>query len=128
MLRAFTVCKVGQIDGLETDVATVPGPEPLPERLECARAFVPTPRADVRHGFDGAWYVPGSDFLALPDIEAFVDPASFSATVFHQLRPLSGADTRPHKALSGRLRRHSHAADELDAALPSALLSSDPHI
>src|SRR3546814_10060112 len=39
MLRTFTVFNVGQIDGLETDVATVPVPEPLPERLECARAF-----------------------------------------------------------------------------------------
>lgn len=85
MLRTYTVFNVSQIDGVDADLAAAPAPAPLPERLEHAQAFVATTGADVRHGFDGAWYAPGPDFIAMPAVEAFVDPESYFATIFHEL-------------------------------------------
>src|SRR3546814_7049136 len=82
-------------------------------------------RADVRHGFDGAWYVPGSDFIAMPAIEAFVDPESFFATVCHELGHWSGARHRLDRDLSGRLSIHSYAAEELVAEFTSSFLCAE---
>ena len=78
MLRTYTVFNVAQIDGIDEELSALPTPEPLPEplpeRLRSAQAFVSATGADIRYGFDGAWYAPGLDFIAMPAVEAFNNP------------------------------------------------------
>src|SRR3546814_15693069 len=61
----------------------------------------------------------------MPAIEAFVDPESFFATVFHELGHWSGARHRLDRDLSGRFGSHSYAAEELVAEFTSAFLCAE---
>ena len=125
MLRTFTVFNIGQIDGLDVDLATAPTAAPLPDRLGAAQAFVAATGADIRYGFDGAWYAPGPDFIAMPAIEAFTDPEAAFSTIFHELGHWVGADHRLNRDLSGRFGSRSYAAEELVAEFTSAFLCAE---
>lgn len=122
ILRTYTVFNVSQVDGLNEALSAPPRPEPLPDRLRRAQAFVSATGADIRYGFDGAWYAPSPDFIAMPAIEAFVNPESAFATVCHELGHWSGARHRLDRDLSGRFGDRRYAAEELVAELTSAFL------
>ena len=125
MLRTYTVFNVAQIDGIDEELSALPTPEPLPERLRSAQAFVSATGADIRYGFDGAWYSPGLDFIAMPAVEAFNNPENVLATVCHELGHWSGAKHRLDRDLSGRFGSRSYAAEELVAELASAFLCAE---
>jgi antirestriction protein ArdC len=125
MLRTFTVFNVGQIDGIEVELSAAPAPAPLPERLQDAQSFVTATGADIRYGFDGAWYAPGPDFIAMPAVEAFVDPESVFATVLHELGHWTGSRHRLDRDFSGRFGSRSYAAEELVAEFASAFLCAE---
>ncbi|WP_028795349.1 ArdC family protein [Thalassobaculum salexigens] len=125
MLRTYTVFNVSQIDGIGDEFLSQSAPEPLPVRLRHAWAFVSATGADIRYGFDGAWYAPAPDYIAMPAVEAFVDPESVLATVCHELGHWSGAKHRLDRDLSGRFGSRNYAAEELVAELTSAFLCAE---
>jgi antirestriction protein ArdC len=117
MLRAFTVCNVAQVEGIEALLAIQEPPPP-----GAVDTFVAATAADVRDGGDRACYVPSRDFIALPNPSDFASPEHYDATKLHELVNWSGGEKRLKRDLNNRFGTKAYAAEELIAELGAAFL------
>jgi len=80
----------------------------------------------ITHGGDAAFYMPSMDRVQLPNKSAFVDPASYYATAFHELTHWTGAEKRLDRDLSkGKFGNPDYAFEELIAEIGAAYLCAD---
>lgn len=131
-LKSYAVFNAGQIDGLPAQYhpAQEPAMAAPAERLEHADAFIGYTRADIRLGGERAFYVPKLDYIRMPDMERFVYPEAFYATLAHELGHWTGHPSRLNRDTI--IKRHSEEARaieeilaELTAAFTCASLGID---
>ena len=119
MAKPFWLFNVAQIDGL---------PEALTDLVE-ASAFNPVADAEkvlvnagavIRHGFDGAFYVPSRDEICLPNQERFTSEVNYYATALHELGHWTGHESRLNRIFGKRFGDEVYAMEELVAELSAA--------
>ena len=122
-LKSYAVFNACQIDGLPAH--HYPRPEPAAaataERIAHAEAFIARTEADIRLSGECAFYTPKLDYIRMPDLEAFVYPEAFYATLAHELGHWTGHPSRLNRGTI--LKRHSgdaRAVDEILAELTAA--------
>ncbi|WP_313901906.1 zincin-like metallopeptidase domain-containing protein [Methylobacterium sp. J-030] len=116
--RTSAVSNAAQVDGAP-DLAAPPS-LPLTEPLPVLTAFVAATGARISKGGTRACYVPVTDTIRLPPLAAFHSPEGYAGTLAHELVHWTGAPSRLHRDLAGRLGSHAYAAEEL----PSGLITS----
>jgi antirestriction protein ArdC len=124
VIKSYCVFNASQCDGLELPT---PAAEPAEfTAIELAEQRIAKTGAIVSHGGDAAFYMPSADRIQLPNKATFETPASYYATVFHELTHWSGADHRLARDLSkGRFGNPAYAFEELVAELGAAFLCQD---
>ena len=82
--------------------------------------------ADIRHGGDLAFYVPGLDHIQMPPFPFFRDPESYYATLAHESTHWTRHPSRLNRDF-GRKRwgDEGYAMEELVAELGAAFLCAD---
>lgn len=129
--RPFWLFNLAQVDGLPRAVAEVA--VPMPDHrdagageprgaVECAMRLAAGCDAVVRHGFEGAMYVPALDEIRLPWPKRFVDGENYCATLLHELVHWSGHPSRLHRDFGKRFGDAAYAFEELVAELGAAFL------
>jgi antirestriction protein ArdC len=127
LLRDYTVFNVDQCENLPERIAA-PGavkPRNSDERSAAIDAFLACTGASIREGSGEAYYLPGADFISLPQLEAFKNAAHFYSTAFHELGHWSGHKSRLARDLRHRFGERAYAAEELVAELCSAFLCAE---
>jgi len=92
----WTVFNIDQVEGVDFKL-----PE-MPERSQqqlidaCQRVVdhYPSPRPRIRHGGSRAYYAPTPDTVQVPELQCFVSPQAYHATLFHELIHSTGHSTR----------------------------------
>lgn len=119
MLKVFFLFNAAQIDGLsEVITDTEKGPDFNP--IHAADQVIEKTGAVIRHGFDGAFYVPSKDEICLPDRGRFTSTPNFYATAFHELSHWTGHESRLARTFGRRFGDEAYAMEELVAELSAA--------
>ncbi|TCZ55775.1 ArdC family protein [Roseicella aquatilis] len=131
-LKSYAVFNAGQIDGLPAHYYPTlePATAAPAERIAHADAFIAHTKADIRLGGERAFYTPNLDYIRMPDMETFVYPEAFYATLAHELGHWTGHPSRLNRETI--VKRHSEEARaveeilaELTAAFTCASLGID---
>ncbi len=77
---------------------------------------------------DGAFYVPATDVLNMPKIQAFDNEASYYCTFFHEITHSTGAAKRLARDFSGKKGGTEYAFEELIAELGAVYMCSESGI
>lgn len=121
VIRGYVVFNASQTDYVSTEPAA-PAFDPVPV---CEQFMVAT-GAVIGHGGDRAFYSPSTDRVQMPNKTAFVTPANYYATAFHELTHWTSHKSRCDRDLSqGRFGNPEYAFEELVAELGAAFLCSD---
>jgi len=126
-LKAYSVFNVEQIDGLPDHYRHRPTPVSNPiERIDRADRFFRNTGALVRHGGSQAFFAPAQDFVQMPPFETFKDPASYYATLSHEMTHWTASQHRVGRDLTRYAKdRSERAREELIAELGSCFLCAD---
>jgi antirestriction protein ArdC len=120
LLRSFTVFNVAQIDGLPSELLTVPAiawePEARAEELLLMSGAV------IRHGATQAYYKLATDEIYLPPRQWFPAADRFYATCLHELVHWSSHSSRCNRQLGKRFGDSAYAAEELIAEIGASFL------
>lgn len=122
MCKPFWVFNSQQVDGLK---ATVLSPTTTSDRfnpITDAEEILTASGATIRHGFDGAFYVPSRDEICLPERERFVTTENYYATALHELIHWTGHSDRKARNFGRRFGDDAYAFEELVAELGAAFL------
>lgn len=125
-MKGYSVFNCEQIDGLPDHFyGTAPKLDPA-QRIAHADEFLTASKADIRHGGDQAYYAVHPDYVQMPAFEGFRDPASYYATLAHELSHWTRHPSRLNRDF-GRKRYgdEGYAREELVAELGSAFLCAD---
>lgn len=90
------------------------------ERNEAIDAVCAASGADIRHGYEQAFYSRGDDFIGMLDFERFPSPADYYSTVLHELTHWTGAPHRLDRIKGKRFGDPAYAFEELVAEIGSA--------
>jgi antirestriction protein ArdC len=120
LIKPFFLFNVAQIDGLPSDIM-----EPATAKIdfnpnEAAESLLVKSAATIRHGFDGAFYVPDRDEVCLPSRERFTSGSNYYATAFHELGHWTGHASRLNRSFGKRFGDDGYAMEELVAELSAA--------
>jgi antirestriction protein ArdC len=122
-LKSYPVFNAGQIDGLPAQYhpASEPAMAAPAERLAHADAFIGHTKADIRLRGERAFYSPNLDYIRMPDMERFVYPEAFYATLAHELGHWTGHPSRLNrKTIIKRHSEEARAVEEILAELTAA--------
>lgn len=100
----------------------------VPAGCDKAERILRESGADIRHGGDGAFYVPSRDFINLPVIENFKTSADYYATALHELSHWTGHKSRLNRYMGGYFGSPKYAFEELVAEISSMFVSSETGI
>jgi antirestriction protein ArdC len=126
--RASWVFNADQVKGWRRPPPTKPNPV---EVLARAEAFIQATGADIREGGEMACYLPGPDYIEMPDRKRFTGTTTSSATEayyatqLHELTHWTGHKKRLDRDLSARFGENAYAMEELVAELGAAFLCAD---
>jgi antirestriction protein ArdC len=126
-MKGYTVFNVEQIEGLPERFYVEPEPKSEPvQRIARADAFFEATCASIVHGGSRACYVPRTDNIHMPCIDAFHDAESYYATLAHEATHWTQHPLRLDRDF-GRKRwgDEGYAMEELVAELGAAFLSAD---
>lgn len=127
-LKSYTVFNVEQIEGLPATFYEPPAPQDEEHKLaliEEAETFFAKTGAVIRHGGDRAFYAPGPDAIQLPNLQAFIDAESYTATKAHELVHWTGHKSRLDREFGKRFGDQAYAFEELVAELGAAFLCAE---
>ena len=121
VFRYSTVFNISQVDNPPQDAS----PTALPPVNPIVRAeqFISATGAEIRYGGDRAYFTPASDYVAVPEREAFVGTKTsspteaFYATVLHELCHWTGGEKRLNRQMGKRFGDGVYAAEELVAEI-----------
>lgn len=115
--RAYTVFNVEQCDGLTlADLPVEENPGTAADRIAEDHAMT------VIRGTNHACYIPATDVINVPAIEAFDSEAAYASTLLHELVHSTGHAKRLDRTFGHRFGDEAYAAEELVAELGSAFL------
>jgi antirestriction protein ArdC len=120
-LKRYYVFNVDQVDGLPAQLYAVAPSVVAPQ----VGAFLAGTNADVRHGGTQAFYNRHEDYVQLPHPEHFVSPATYYATLLHEIVHWTGHPTRLKREVGAKFGDQAYAFEELVAEIGSAYLSAD---
>lgn len=135
VLRYYSVFNLDQVDGI--DPAKLPdpgatGPELVPTADEVVAGFLSPPEIEYL-AQPRAFYRPATDTVTMPLRSAFVSPAAYYSTLFHELVHATGHSSR--LARPGFEKNHAapfgsdaYAREELVAELGAAFLCGEAGI
>lgn len=133
-LKTFNVFNADQVDGLSgtptpVDLGGSEAGAVQPERLACEEIALHYGRAAgaprLFHQDVTPHYVPRTDSIVVPSMEAFENPAAYFATLFHEMAHSTGAASRlarPAIVDFQGFGSESYVAEEMVAELAAALL------
>lgn len=132
ILRYYYVYNVEQCEGIPEEkipVITTKTFNPIERCEEICAGYVDGP--EIIHGGSAACYMPKIDKIAMPIKEAFADPSSYYATLFHELVHSTGHSKRLARA--GVVDFSAFGSDiygkeELVAEMGSSLLCAEAGI
>lgn len=137
-LKHFYVFNLDQTEGIEKlpkDAFPTVRPMPTPEERHAAadaiwEAWEGKPQ--VRHQGDEAYYVPATDVITLPPVEAFSSLDEFHATRFHEGGHSTGHSSRLDRfkgeAANAAFGSHAYGREELIAEMTNAFLCAEAGI
>ena len=124
--RHSTVFNAAQVDEYEGAAIELPRPAEI-ENIGAADMLVSQTRADVRHGGDRAYYIPATDYIAMPPREMFRNTSTSTATenyystLFHELTHWTGAKHRLDRLNTEKFGGKDYAFEELIAEIGAAM-------
>ena len=113
--RSFYLFNLDQVDGLDHLKPLTPATTKVFLDNAEIEAFITKTNATIQHGFNGAFYAPDRDSIAMPNKEAFTSEANYYATLLHELSHWTGHKTRVNRDFSGRFGSNAYATEELCA-------------
>lgn len=119
MAKAFFLFNMAQIDGLSCSLSA-PTEASSFNQIQEAEQILTNTGATIRHGFDGAFYVPSRDEICLPNPERFTEEANYYATALHELGHWTGHASRLNRTFGKRFGDDAYAMEELVAELSAA--------
>ncbi|MEP7128044.1 MAG: ArdC-like ssDNA-binding domain-containing protein [Chitinophagales bacterium] len=127
VLRVYTVFNVEQADGLVLPAPDVDA-EPVDHDpiAECEAAIAPylADLASVRRDGTRAFYVPATDALTVPPLNAHESPEEFYSTMFHEIAHSTGHTSRLDRpTFAGHTTAQAYGKEELVAELGAAMLA-----
>jgi antirestriction protein ArdC len=127
--RSYTVFNVAQCDGLPGRLLAMPAGPNAGQRDRQLHELASLVGADVKEVLSGdrAFYSPSRDCIVLPAFQTFRDPATYYATLFHELIHWTGHQSRSDRYLRivKRFDRGAEAAEELVAEIGAAFLCAE---
>lgn len=127
-LKSYTVFNVQQIEGLPAMFYEPSAPQDENHKLEMikeAERFFASTGAVIRHGGNRAFFAPGPDMIQMPNLQAFRDSESYTATKAHELIHWTGSNKRLNREFGKRFGDRAYAFEELVAELGSAFLCAE---
>lgn len=122
VLKGYSVFNLDQVEGIEINRDELAVVSSMPEDVA---EFVDMLKVDLRHGGDQAFYSPASDFVAMPNIDAFVSQDHYRATLYHEVGHWTGSQTRLAREFGKRFGDKAYAFEELVAELSAAFLAME---
>ncbi len=122
MCKPFWLFNVAQIDGLPAGLTTPTAQTNEFTAIEEAERILTESGAEIRHGFDAAFYSPSKDQICLPNPERFTSPQSYYATALHELTHWAGHESRLARDFGKRFGDDAYAFEELVAELGAAFV------
>jgi len=127
LLRHFVVFNVEQTEACAIEPTTKSIHVPQIEAAEAVVRDMPhAPRLTVHHS--NAFYRPGDDLIAIPEIRRFQSADSYYATLFHELGHATGHPNRlnrPGVANAIHFGSEDYSREELVAELASAFVCAE---
>lgn len=125
MCKPFWLFNIAQIDGLpETLTApAIPDDMPVFNPIEAAEKVLTNSGANIRHGYDSAFYAPSQDQVCLPNREMFTSTENYYATAIHELTHWTGHKSRLDRKFGKRFGDDAYAFEELVAELGAAFVA-----
>jgi len=120
LIKPFFLFNVAQIDGLPSDITAPPAAQNDFNPIEAAEDILVKTAATIRHGFDGAFYVPDRDEVCLPNRQRFTIEVNYYATALHELGHWTGHVSRLNRSFGKRFGDDAYAMEELVAELSAA--------
>lgn len=127
MCKAFYLFNIAQIDNVPAEFAE-PANLPLSSAFVTnlqAQSMIAATGADIRHGGDRAFYNHSTDFIQLPQKEAFLSEANYYATSLHELAHWTGAESRLNRQFGKKFGDEAYAVEELVAEMTAAFLTAE---
>lgn len=129
--RAFRVFNAAQVDGYESPTLSLPeNINPISQHEE-AEMLVANTSAEIRHGGQNAFYLPGEDYIQMPLKELFTGTDTMNgtegyySTLLHELTHWSGHSSRMNRDLNNRFGDDAYAMEELIAELGASFLCAE---
>jgi antirestriction protein ArdC len=120
LIKSFFLFNVAQIDGLPSGITAPAVAQHDFNPVEQAEDFLRNTGATIRHGFDGAFYVPDRDEVCLPSPELFTTEVNYYATACQELGHWTGHASRLNRSFGKRFGDDAYAVEELVAELSAA--------
>ena len=120
LIKPFFLFNVAQIEGLPSEITEQSAAQTEFNPNESAENLLVKTAATIRHGFDGAFYVPDRDEVCLPNRERFTTEVNYYATALHELGHWTGHASRLNRSFSMRFGDDAYAMEELVAELSAA--------
>jgi len=122
LIKFYSVFNASQIDGLPEKFSPKPVERTEVERDAGAEEYIKNCGADIRHGGGKAFYSPSTDFIQLPDVDAFEDYTAYAGTAIHELAHWTGHKTRLARDLRNDFGSKDYAREELIAEGSACLI------
>jgi antirestriction protein ArdC len=119
-MKFYTVFAAEQCDGIPVRPQTRPMHDW--ERHQRAETLLKESGAHIEHGGNRAFYLPGLDYITLPQREQFPSSDRYYATALHELGHWTGHKERLDRDLSGGFGSEFYAKEELRAEISSLMV------
>jgi antirestriction protein ArdC len=130
-LKGYSVFNAEQIEGLPAIFQAKPDSrfESEAERIQHAELFFRNTKATIRERGGQAYYAQAGDYIQVPPIEAFREPADFYSTLAHETIHWTKHPSRLAREFGRKAwGDEGYATEELVAELGSAFLAADLEI
>ncbi len=118
-LRYYSVFNIAQVDGIEipsADEIKITSAEELIEGYkDCPK---------ITYGGSGAFYNPSSDYIGMPNKDAFDTPEDYYITLFHEMTHSTGHESRMNRKLSTSFGSEEYSKEELIAEMGASFMAS----
>lgn len=116
--KYYLVFNAEQVEGWEAPTID----KPLLSPVESAEQFVTNTKAIIESGKSGAYFNPSTDYIGMPDLQAFDSIEGYYSTLLHELTHWTGHKSRLDRIKTTVFGHQEYAREELVAECGAALL------